>query len=188
VSTLTKLVFHDKKGRRGVRERAAPRIKWLVWPENPVKRKPQVIYKRVQKSLPKNRVFVANVAGVFQPIHELVGPWLKKVLALNDLRDGWNGYKAPAPAIHAIIHARAFLLIMLSRRIEPTRVAASAVGGVAITRRKGPRKVMVEFFNDGSAHALFADDSTEELHTLAVRVSKEGYDQTLKRMTEYLDG
>ena len=31
------------------------------------------------------------------------------------------------------------------------------MGGVAVTRRHGERKVLVEFYNDGTVYALFSD-------------------------------
>jgi hypothetical protein len=94
--------------------------------------------------------------------------WGQKLRDMMGLKDGWNSYSAPAPTQEAIVNASRFLMDV---NILPSRVAPSAVAGVGITYRNGDRKVYVEFFNAGSAHALFADDSTQETHTTPVDLS-----------------
>jgi hypothetical protein len=86
--------------------------------------------------------------------------WLETLQAVGDLKPGWNGHAAPAPAADAVRDTRLFLAALAQEGLEPTRLAPSAVGGVAVTRREGDRKVLVEFLNNGRVHALFADDAT----------------------------
>lgn len=45
------------------------------------------------------------------------------------------------------------------------------MGGVGVTFARGDREDIVEFYNDGTAHALFADNKTEELDTRPVTTS-----------------
>src|SRR5438128_7762549 len=79
-----------------------------------------------------------------------------KLDGLTSLSDGWNSYAAPAPSASAVAAARAFLTILQQEDYPPTRIAPSVMGGVGITHRRGGRKVYVEFYNDGTAHALFS--------------------------------
>jgi hypothetical protein len=71
---------------------------------------------------------------------------------------------------------------------DPTRVAPSAAGGIGITRRVGDRKALVEFFNDGSASALFADDATQQMQACRVTTTPDDLRDVLERIREYLDG
>lgn len=99
-----------------------------------------------------------------------------QLLALRRLPPGWNGYNAPVPSETALASASEFCRALQARRRSPSRLAASAVGGVAITLRREARKVLVEFFNDGQTSALFADDVTHELRTQAVINSPPHFD------------
>jgi hypothetical protein len=92
------------------------------------------------------------------PVHP--GDWAKwfaQLASLRGLKDGWNSYTAPRPAETAIRNAEAFLEEMRKADYEPTRLAPSAMGGVAVTPRQGDGKVLVEFYNDGRVYALFPD-------------------------------
>ncbi len=81
---------------------------------------------------------------------------------LTFLRDGWDGYDAPAPSGPATLVADAFLQ-SLARTIKPDRVAPSVMGGVGITckSQRAGRKVYIEFLNKGSACVLFSDGASE---------------------------
>jgi hypothetical protein len=87
--------------------------------------------------------------------------WFEKLESLHSLKDGWNGYTAASPNAKSIENAHLFLQVMQLEAAEPTRVAPSAMGGVAITRRIGNRKVFVEFYNDGRVYSLFSEKSSE---------------------------
>lgn len=115
-------------------------------------------------------------------------PLLEKLESLSALRDGWNGYSAPAPAAGAIESAKLFGHVMDECGHTPTRVAASAVGGVAITERRDSRKVFVEFFNNGLISALFTDDATETMHTQAVAKSAAAFQDLVADIEDYLNG
>src|SRR6478735_5211706 len=73
--------------------------------------------------------------------------WIAARLAEADpgIKDGCNRYSAPAPNRQAVDRARRFWEVMKEEGQQPTRVAASAVGGVGITQRRGERMVYVEF-------------------------------------------
>lgn len=100
-------------------------------------------------------------------VHDTMRPsrgwegWFAKLESCRSLTDGWNGYSAAAPAAVAIENAEAFLRSMQQTGHEPTRVAPSAMGGVAITRRNESKKALVEFYNDGRVFVLFSAQSSE---------------------------
>ena len=112
--------------------------------------------------------------------------WGAKLVQLSQLRDGWNGYDAPAPSPKAILTAKGFVETLLREKCEPKRLAASAVGGVAITQRKRNKKVYVEFFNDGKVFALFSDGSSEPV-SKEIIPGYQSFKALIKEMQEYLD-
>ncbi len=111
-----------------------------------------------------------------------------KVWSFRLLEAGWNGGRAPAPSPPAIANAINFLVAMAMTDCQPTRVAPSAVGGVAIARRFGDRKALVEFFNDGTASALLADDASQDMQIHKVAITPQGFTDILDLMREYVDG
>jgi len=127
------------------------------------------------------------------PVEELTeaaGDWPKWFARLDgfaELEEGWNGYSAPAPEPASLSAARAFLAVMRQADYPPTRLAPSAMGGVGITRRQGGRKVYVEFYNDGTAHALFSSGQAG-MHTRPVPGDPDGARAFLAEMRAYLDG
>ncbi len=88
--------------------------------------------------------------------------WIGKLESLSRLAPGWNRQGAPAPSEKAIQTARQFIEALVNDEQPPTRVAASAVGGVGVTRQAGDRMAYIEFYNDGAACALLADDAGYE--------------------------
>jgi hypothetical protein len=85
----------------------------------------------------------------------------QRVDSFADLQDGWNSYSARRPSATAVANARDFLDVLCAAKEKPTRLNASAVGGVGVTFRSGVRKAYIEFPNAGTAHALFSDGVTE---------------------------
>src|SRR5260370_42655951 len=94
--------------------------------------------------------------------------------AISLLPHGWDSYSAPAPSIVAVQNAKA--LVNEADRIGmlPIRVEPSAMGGVGVRFSKGDREAVVEFYNKGSAHALFADDVTGDTRTEPVSTGLAG--------------
>jgi hypothetical protein len=119
-------------------------------------------------------------------------PWLltamNKLQNFKSLKEGWNGYSAVPPSPLALHHASQFLLLLNNSGIEPTRLAPSAVGGVGITRRVGALKVYVEFYNDGTVFALFADDDKLDMFTRPVEPTHDGYKAIINDLRKYLNG
>ena len=111
--------------------------------------------------------------------------WFERLNELSQVKDGWNGYDAPAPTEAAIAAARTFLSALETARILPSRVAPSVVGGIGITKRTGARKVYVEFRNDGRIFALFSDGQSPS--TQPVMPSAEGFQNLIAAMRGYLD-
>jgi hypothetical protein len=102
------------------------------------------------------------------------------------LREGWNGYTAPAPSEKAILTAKVFVETLLREKYEPKRVAASSVGGVAVTHRRNNRTVYVEFYNDGRVLALFSDDISEPV-IKRIEPSYKAFKELIAEMRDYLD-
>ena len=113
--------------------------------------------------------------------------WDAAFSKISQLRDGWNGYSAAAPTERAILTAKSFFDVLLHGNFEPTRLAPSAVGGVATTHRQGPRKVYVEFYNDGRVLALFSDDVSEPL-IKRVDPNDTSFKSLIAEMRDYLHG
>lgn len=89
--------------------------------------------------------------------------WHAKLEDCEALEEGWNGYSAPPPEKVALENAQMLLKQMQKCGCEPTRIAPSAMGGIAITRKINSKKVLIECYNDGRIFALFSDRTTEEL-------------------------
>lgn len=116
-------------------------------------------------------------------------PWdelFKKLEQYRGYVDGWNGYDAPAPNQAAVDVARMFLSVMRDNWAIPTRVAPTAVGGIAITRRSGEKKVVVEFYNNGLISALFADDAQQTMSTRRITSDWRELENLTSDMREYL--
>jgi len=113
--------------------------------------------------------------------------WIGKLESLSKLAPGWNRQGAPAPSKEAILAAREFIETMVDDGQPPTRVAASAVGGVGVTRQIGPRMAYIEFYNDGAACALLADDAADE-RVLDVAPEHGTFRNLLNEVKAYLNG
>lgn len=114
--------------------------------------------------------------------------WLDGLNSLGKLEPGWNSYSAPAPSILAIEHTRLFLGIAHHQDVPLDQVEPSAMGGVGMTFTRGDREVVVEFYNSGTAHALFSDDSTDAMETRSVSTDASGYTTFLEEVRAYLHG
>jgi hypothetical protein len=112
--------------------------------------------------------------------------WHTKLDALGRLQTGWDGYCAPPPSDRAVSAARLFLDAMRREGSAPTRIAASSVGGVAITVGCGDRLVYVEFYNDGATCALFglgkADAFIQDISS-----SVSSFRTVVRKMKDYVD-
>jgi hypothetical protein len=98
-----------------------------------------------------------------------------KLDSFSRFEPGWSGYSAAAPSALAIENAKALIKDAQADDILPDRVEPSATGGVGVTFSMTNREVVVEFYNNGTAHALFADNANEELATRPVSPSTADY-------------
>jgi len=112
--------------------------------------------------------------------------WHQKLEQLERLNEGWNGYSAPAPSKKAVVTARGFLSNILSEKIEPSRLAPSAVGGVGITHKRNKKRVYVEFFNNGEICALFSDNESPP-QSKRIDPSYERFRELINEIQDYLD-
>lgn len=113
---------------------------------------------------------------------------LDKLAGFRKLEKGWDSYAAPAPSAVAVENARGLVTSAFDCDIIPERVEPSAMGGVGVTLTRGPREVVVEFFNGGKAHALFADDVTGAMDTRPVPPTADGYRELIDEARTHLYG
>lgn len=113
---------------------------------------------------------------------------LAELDALKKLPHGWDSYSAPAPSPAAVRNAKALLIEAAKLGAEPERVEPSAMGGVGVTFSAGRREVVVEFYNNATAHALFSDDATGEMGTRAVPTSRDGCRGIIDEVGKHLYG
>jgi hypothetical protein len=109
------------------------------------------------------------------------------LIACSSLADGWDSYRAPAPSRLAIENAKALLEQARGFGVMPVHVEPSAMGGIGVTFTAGGREVVIEFYNKGSAHALFADDTAGEMHTQAVPVDMDGLRGVIREVRKHLN-
>jgi hypothetical protein len=152
-----------------------------------------LIVKGQAKVLPKVEFLFVSLHGQAVPDPPAGGrfqKWFSKLKRLGLLNDGWDSYKAPKPNWIAIINAELYLKTLESLAWEPTRVEPSVMGGVGITHRQGSRKVYVEFYNDGTVHALFSDRSGESpnMETTPIEAGLSSFFRFIGKAREYLDG
>jgi hypothetical protein len=114
--------------------------------------------------------------------------WEQQLASCKLLKDGWNGYTAPAPSERAIKLAAILLDSMRNGEVAPTRVGPSAMGGVAVTRKVGDRKVLVELYNDGRVFALFSDRRSNDLPVEEIKDTPESFASFIMKMRDYTDG
>jgi hypothetical protein len=139
-----------------------------------------------QDVLNDRQICIPTIRVHYHPDPASATGWLIKFVQLSKLKDGWNGYAAPAPSEKAIALARSFVDILLKEKYEPKRLAPSAVGGVAVTQRSNNKKVFVEFFNDGTIYALFSDGSSEPVSE-EIRAGYQAFKALVKRMRDDLN-
>jgi hypothetical protein len=117
---------------------------------------------------------------------------LDKLLAqldsLKNLPEGWDSYSALAPHAMAVENAKALVNEAGELGTEPERVEPSAMGGVGVTFSAGGREVVIEFYNNGTAHALFSNDATGDMSTRAVSTDSDGYIVIIGKVRKYLYG
>jgi hypothetical protein len=112
--------------------------------------------------------------------------WFEKLASFHALKDGWNGYTAAAPNERALENAQLFLQVIQLEGVEPTRIGPSAMGGVAVTRQVGKRKVFVELYNDGRAYALFSEKAGE-MNVVPLLANSISFRGLAANMREYLN-
>jgi hypothetical protein len=116
---------------------------------------------------------------------------LDKIDRMASLEKGWDSYKAPAIDKVARDNAADFCrscAYSSSCMYEPSKVAPSSVGAVAVCFYEGDREVYVEFYNRGTCAVLFSDDRTEKMDTRMVETNVEGYRKLLDDVERYLSG
>lgn len=116
----------------------------------------------------------------------LSADWVAQLEKLAMLKDGWNRYSAPLPSTLALSIGRQFMNLMCAEALPPSRVAASAVGGVSITRVVDEKEIYVEIYNDGTMCTLLADESDND-RTLRTTPDMQGFRQLLAAMRAYVD-
>jgi hypothetical protein len=110
----------------------------------------------------------------------------QKLDSFRHLKVGWNGYAADPPNEAAVSMAKSFLGLAKRQGELPSRIAPSAAGGVGITQRTGARKVYVEFYNDGTVHALYSDGKSEP-EVQPIDPTERGFRRLVAKTRAYLN-
>lgn len=109
-----------------------------------------------------------------------------KLRRMEQLKDGWDSYSAPAPSIDVINRARAFLRILKIAKYFPDAVRPSVVGGVGITLREGDSMAYIEFLNDGNVLLLLTDGEDED--TISEHATNDtGYLEIVDKIRTYMN-
>jgi hypothetical protein len=109
-----------------------------------------------------------------------------KLDGLLQLPKGWDGYQAAPPNAVARDRTRTFLESLYLENYAPSQVGPSVIGGIGVSRRRGKKKVYVEFNNNGKVHALFSD-GTSEPRVDQIQPDKVGFSRLIKSIRTYLD-
>jgi len=124
-----------------------------------------------------------------QPMSRPSVPSLAEAIdSFTDLGERWDSYSAPPPSRQAAENAKALVLAAAAGGFTPARVEPSAMGGIGVTFSHGSREAVVEFYNNGTAHALFVDDATDDMDTRPVTPTAGGYREFLGGVRDYLYG
>jgi hypothetical protein len=109
---------------------------------------------------------------------------VKELLRLHSIRPNWNGLDSVPPTFDAIGRAISVLSALQETWIQPTRVTASAEGGVAITFRRHEKFASVESLNSGEI-VLLTSDGTGNPCAREVAATDEALRKTAQDLCEY---
>ena len=84
-----------------------------------------------------------------------------KLESLEHQPADWTPECGVLPTCEVIVGVRAMLEMLRQRRMVPSRLSPSVIGGIGITFTRGDRKAYVEFNNKGSVHVLYSDGVTD---------------------------
>jgi hypothetical protein len=130
---------------------------------------------------------VPSIRVIYHNDEKQAAAWKIKLIRLGQLREGWNGYDAPAPSKEAISTAETFVDLLVREKYEPRRLAPSVIGGVGVTRRRHDKSVYIEFYNDGKkVFALFSDDVSEPV-IKRIEPGYKAFKELIAEMRDYLD-
>ncbi|HYV38924.1 MAG TPA: hypothetical protein VE988_24785 [Gemmataceae bacterium] len=139
-------------------------------------------------SIPVTTSVGTSANGAPQGLTPLAAQFVLKLDSYASLPFGWNSYQAPAPSAVAIRNAKALVISTIADSVVPERVEPSAMGGVGITFANDHREAVIEFYNDGTAHALLSDDASGEMQTQPVSPTPDGYVRLINSVRKYLHG
>lgn len=91
-----------------------------------------------------------------------------------------------APTPDAVRRAKELVGLSTLADLPPERVEPSAMGGVGVTFSAGSREVVVEFYNNGTAHALFSDAGSDDMRTKPVMAGPAGCREILAEIQSHL--
>lgn len=107
-------------------------------------------------------------------------PTIRRLLSFAD---NWDSYGAPAPNFVAGINAELVLEELTPADPTPTRIVASAEGGIAITFRDGSKYADIETLNTGIILAVLSDRTTTPI---VWQVEKQHIRETLGRIRDFI--
>ncbi len=113
--------------------------------------------------------------------------YLEMFLRLEGLEDDWDGYGTAAPSDEAIRKAKRCVCELARLGRFPSKIGASAEGGVGIVFRTGiGRYAEIEVFNDGAAIAC-AVNGRDDPDPAIWDVDLEDLKPTAERIRAFID-
>lgn len=144
------------------------------------------IRKTFKLRMPQFKTTASAISGSYS---STTSSWLPRVAhqlkQIARLRDGWNSYGSPRPSKLARERAKRFLELLHTKSLEPSRLAASAVGGIGFTFWRDDREVYVEFQNDGYIGRVMTSGADEPLID-PIRPERQELGKAIDRICEYL--
>lgn len=113
-----------------------------------------------------------------------------RLLSIRHLKRGWDGYGATPPSQQAFDLCIDFIDVLDSCKppTNPTRLAPSVAGGIALVLGQGGQEVFIEFYSDGEVYAMFSTlEEKEEPRIMRVVSTTEGFRGFIRLVESFLE-
>lgn len=132
------------------------------------------------RGVPFAQVDTASGSESITPLMRDIGARLAQ---LRGFAQGWDGGAAPSPNLPSTLHALRFVGLAEKHHLCPSRVLASAEGGIAIVFIHGAVSADVEFLNSGEQlGGLYPEDRPTEVWDADAL----GWDATVQKIRGFL--
>ncbi|MGC1870462.1 MAG: hypothetical protein WA700_05845 [Acidobacteriaceae bacterium] len=132
---------------------------------------------KILSKLPEESLYYAQSQEFLRLFDELA--------CVAQIKNGWDGYTAPAPRADTIATAELVLRGLQRRLVTPDWITSSAEGGVAISfLSKSARRALIELLNDGENYVLLYDLQGK---TQTIELTEQFDDNGLERLVSILE-